>query len=226
MDKSRIWIVIPAYSEAKRIGAVLEHLKSKGYTNLVVVNDGSNDNTAEVAAQYTPHVLIHAINRGAGAATKTGLEYVKQQNPEVVVTLDADGQHSIADLESVIQPILAGNADVVIGSRMLNPKGMPWIRQVGNLGLNIITFFLFGLWVSDSQSGFKAFSASALEKINIKLDRYEFCSEMIHEIRRNKLRCVEVPIKVIYTQESYAKGQSVIGGIKTFWGMIKRKMLN
>ncbi|MDO8660482.1 MAG: glycosyltransferase family 2 protein, partial [Candidatus Woesearchaeota archaeon] len=113
MDKSSVWIVIPAYNEAKRIGAVLEHLKNKGYANLIVVNDGSQDNTAGVASEHTQHVLSHVINRGAGAATKTGLEYAKQQDASVIVTLDADGQHAVDDLELLVQPILENKADVV-----------------------------------------------------------------------------------------------------------------
>ncbi len=226
MNTEGVWIVIPAYNEAQRISAVLGKLRSAGYANIVVVNDGSQDNTAEVASKHTVHVLSHLINRGAGAATKTGLEYTKEQHAEVVVTLDADGQHAIDDLGKVVQPVLKGNAEVVIGSRMIDSTGMPWIRKFGNFGLNIGTFLLFGLWVSDSQSGFKAFSLAALEKISIRMDRYEFCSEMIHEIKRNKLKFIEVPIKVIYTKESYAKGQSVIGGLKTAWGMIKKILLS
>jgi len=223
--KQKIWIVIPAFNEAGRIGGVLVALRNEGYTNICVIDDCSEDETASVASRFTKNVLSHAVNRGPGAATSTGLEFAKQQDAEIVLTLDADGQHAVSDIQAVVQPILEGTADVVIGARTINRSSMPLIRRIGNFGLNAITFILFQKWVSDSQSGFKAFSSHALSLIRIRLDRYEFCSEMIHEISRNKLRCIEVPVQTIYTRESYAKGQSVLGGIRTAWGMMKRFLL-
>ncbi len=225
MKSHSLVIVIPAYNEGKRIGNVLDNIHKAGYADIVVVDDGSADDTGAVAAKHGATVLAHTINRGYGAAIKTGLEYARKRGADTVVTFDADGQHDPADIAPVIAPILTGNADVVNGSRTKNRQDMPWIRRIGNFGLNIATFLFFHHWVTDSQTGFKAYSPLALSKIDPKLDRYEFCSEIIHEVKRNKLRLVEVPITVIYTAESKAKGQSVLGGIKTAWGMMKRLLL-
>jgi len=226
MPKPKIIIVIPAYNEAKRIGNVLDTLTKHGHKHVIVVDDGSEDETSAVAAQHGATVLTHLVNRGYGAAIKTGLDHAKTLNADVVVTFDADGQHDPTDIAPVIAPILNGTADVVNGARTKNRSQMPAIRRLGNWGLNIITWLFFHAYVTDSQSGFKAYSPLALTKIDPKLDRYEFCSEIMHEIQRNKLRLAEVPITVIYTQESIAKGQSILGGIKTAWGMMKRVLLS
>ena len=117
-------------------------------------------------------------------------------------------QHAPDDLPKMIVPLLSGAAEAVIGSRLLTRKGMPWYRVLGNFGLNLITFFFFGIWTTDSQSGLRAFSRHALERIEVRNDRMEVSSEFIREIRRKKLKFAEVPIQAIYTDYSLAKGQS------------------
>lgn len=224
----KIFVVIPAYNEATKIGNVIKELKKNKYSDVVVVDDGSKDNTSEVARKNGAYVIKHVMNLGAGGATVTGFNYAVKQGADIIVTIDADGQHDIADIKKVIQPILKKQAELVIGSRLINPKGMPFIRKFGNTCLNFLTYLLFGVWTTDSQSGFKAMTAEAYKKMNLKSTGFEICSEIIKEIGRTKIKFKEVPIHVIYTDYSMTKahGQSITNGIKTFIALAKRKFFD
>ncbi|KKT75192.1 MAG: Glycosyl transferase family 2 [Candidatus Peregrinibacteria bacterium GW2011_GWA2_44_7] len=222
----KIIAVIPAYNEEKTLGGVLESLKKGGYHNLLVVNDGSRDGTQEVAERHGVIVLRHVMNRGLGGALGTGLQAAKELKVDIAVTFDADGQHAVEDIRKVLEPIQKGEADVVIGSRLMNPEGMPWFRQLFNYVGNFMTFALFGLWVSDSQSGLRGFSKKALGKIQIRTNHMEVSSEIIREIRVNELRLREVPIRAIYTDYSLSKGQSLFVGVKTLFKLIMHRLMN
>jgi glycosyltransferase involved in cell wall biosynthesis len=208
-------LIIPAFNEGRVIGTTLGNLP-RAFTGvdestIVVVDDGSSDDTAEVVLGCgDPRVVLlrHTINRGLGGALGTGLEYARRAGADYVVTYDADGQHAPEDIAAVLAPLVAGRAEAVIGSRLLNPAGMPWYRIAGNWGLNLFTFFVFGMWTTDSQSGMRGFSRRAVEAIEVRLDRMEVSSEFVKEIRRCRLRYTEVPIRAIYSDYSLAKGQS------------------
>ncbi|OQA03082.1 MAG: Undecaprenyl-phosphate mannosyltransferase [bacterium ADurb.Bin400] len=214
----KLAIVIPAYNEEKTVGSVIDSLPKaiKGIRKIdvIVVNDGSNDDTLEEIKNYPQvTVLSHLINRGLGAALGTGFKYAIRHNADIIVSFDADGQHDPKDIEKIIKPILNNKSEAVIGSRLMKPKGMPWYRVVGNLGLNLATLVLFGIWTTDSQSGLRAFSRNALQKIDIRSDRMEVSSEIVREISRKKIKFTEVPVSVIYSDYSLAKGQRNINGI-------------
>lgn len=221
-EKSKIWIVIPAYNEEKIIGEVIAEIKKAGYENIVIVDDGSTDETYAMAQATGAKTLRHKINRGKGAATKTGISAAKLLEADIIVTMDADGQHDPKDIQKLIEPILNGKCDVVLGTRLKNPQGMPWYKIWQNKVGNTITWFLFGLYVTDSQSGFRAYSRLAAEKINTKADRYEYDSEVIREIYIYKLCFQEVPIEVRYTAYSMGKvqKQGFLNGLKTLYKMI------
>jgi glycosyltransferase involved in cell wall biosynthesis len=138
--------------------------------------------------------------------------------------MDGDGQHDPNDIGKLIQPILNGKCEVVLGTRLKNPEGMPWYKIIQNHIGNAITWYLFGLWVTDSQSGFRAYSRLAAEKINTRADRYEYDSEVIREIYIYKLKYKEVPIRIRYTAYSMGKvqKQSFVNGIKTLYKMFWR----
>jgi glycosyltransferase involved in cell wall biosynthesis len=160
-----------------------------------------------------------------GGALGTGIAYARKIDADYVVTYDADGQHAPEDIESGLSPIAKGRADAVIGSRLLSPKGMPWYRIVGNWGLNVFTYLLFGLWTTDSQSGLRALSRRALEQIQLRMDRMEVSSEFIKEIRRTHLLFEEVPIRAIYSDYSLAKGQSNWNGINIVIRLLLYRLL-
>ncbi|MBI4713972.1 glycosyltransferase family 2 protein [Candidatus Uhrbacteria bacterium] len=214
--------IIPAYNEEKTIAEVL--LNTRPFVDeIVVVNDGSSDRTAEIAKSQGAIVVSHVINRGLGASIGTGFEMSRRLGADVIITLDSDGQHDPKEIPCFIHAIENG-ADVVIGSRMINRIGMPWYRRVANTLGNFATFFLFGAWVTDSQSGFRAFTAYALRQIKIQTNRMEVSSELIAEAKRNKLSLVEISIKAIYTDYSLSKGQSFWVGVKTLAKLILRRM--
>ena len=218
-----MWIVLPAYNEAKIIRDVVKEIQDAGYRKIIIVDDGSQDDTYEVARSIPDVVALrHKINRGKGAATKTGIEAVKMLDASLVVTLDSDGQHNPEDITRLIQPILDGKCEVSLGTRLKNPKGMPWYKILANHIGNAVTWYIYGLWVSDSQSGFRAYSRHAVELINTKTDRYEYDSEVIREIYLHKLKYCEIPIEVRYTEYSMGKiqKQGFINGLKTLYKII------
>ena len=220
----KVIALIPAYNEESTIAEVL--VKTKPFVDgIIVVNDGSTDRTAQIAQGQGAIVVSHVINRGLGAAIGTGFAAAKKLGADVVVTLDADGQHDANEIAKFVEAIEAG-ADVVIGSRMLTKSGMPLHRRVANIIGNFVTLILFGAWVTDSQSGFRAFTTYALGKIEVKTNRMEVSSELIAEARRHKLTLVEVPIKAIYTDYSLSKGQSFFVGLKTVLKLVVRRLMS
>jgi glycosyltransferase involved in cell wall biosynthesis len=203
--ENKLYICIPAFNEEGAIISVLKEIKDSGYENIIVVDDGSLDKTYE-RASFVENItaLKHFINRGKGAAVKTSIEAAKILGADIIVTMDGDGQHNPQDIEKMLKFINDGN-DVVLGTRLKNPKGMPFYKIVANHLGNFFTYLIYGLWVTDSQSGFRAYSKKAFDLIDTKTDRYEYDSEVIREIYRNKLKFTEVPIGVRYTEYSMNK---------------------
>jgi glycosyltransferase involved in cell wall biosynthesis len=167
-------------------------------------------------------VINHQINRGKGAATKTGLEASKLLTADIVVTLDGDGQHRPSDINKLISPIINGHCDVALGTRLKKKNQMPTHKIMSNYVANFVTWVFFGLWVSDSQSGFRAYSSLALTNISTSADAYDYESEVIREIRKHRLVYKEVPIGVHYTDYSMSKPnkQNTFNGIKTLYKII------
>lgn len=223
----KLAIVIPAYNEERTLGHVLNSLPKKiqgiDEIKVIVVDDGSQDRTYEIAKWNNTIVIKHIVNLGVGAATITGFETARMLNSDIIVTLDADGQHNPSDIIRLLQPIQNGEADLVIGNRMANTKNMPYIKKLGNWTMNIITYIVFRQWSNDSQSGMKAFSKKAIENIELHSTGYEICSEIIGEVKRNKLRMKEQMIDTIYTDDSKIKGQNFINGINILTRIISIK---
>lgn len=199
-----IHIVIPAYNEEEVIADVVRDVRSLGYRQIIVVDDGSQDLTFQKAKQSGALTLRHIINRGKGAAVKTGLEAAKILDAQSVITFDGDGQHDPQDIDKMIRKLNNGY-DVVLGTRFLRRQHVPRLKIIYNWIANIITWSLYGVWTTDSQSGFRAYGEKALSVLDTKTDRYEFDSEVIREISRNNLKYCEIPIKVRYTAYSQGK---------------------
>jgi len=219
-----ILVVIPAYNEEKSIQSVIEDLKSCGYDKMLVIDDGSSDRTFEIVNKMGVYIARHSLNIGVGNATATGFKIAKILNPDIIVTFDADGQHSAADIIKLIEPLQKDEVDVVIGSRMLMKSIMPWRRLVYNNLANIITWIIYGFSISDTQSGLKAFNRKAYNTIAIETARMEFCSEIVHKIKENNLRFKEVGVKIIYTDYSLSKGQGFAVGLKTLFRLIVSRL--
>ena len=226
----KIALVIPAYNEEVLIATVIKGLKqtfkNKPYDyRIIVVDDGSRDATAFEAEAAGAYVIRHILNSGQGAATTTGLSYALQKNYDLAVTLDADGQHASKDALKGVETLLGSNVDLLIGSRLLNKVGMPRSKIIGNQGLSMITYILFGIMVTDSQSGLRVFSKRALSELKWRTSGYEFCSEMLWRAKQIDLNIDEFPIKTIYTDYSKGKGQNNWNAFNIVKSLLRRRVM-
>lgn len=219
----RVLVVIPAVNEEPVIEDVVRGVRQAGY-EAIVVDDGSSDDTAQRASVGGARVFRHPLNRGKGAAVRTGMEAAKRLGADIVITMDGDGQHDPADLPRLLAPLLQGECDVVLGVRPRGHQAMPWTRAIANVVGNLLTSLVYGLWVSDSQSGFRAFARRAADAIETTADTYEYDSEVIREIRTHHLRFREVPITTRYTPYSMRKAhrQTLASGLQTIARMLWR----
>jgi glycosyltransferase involved in cell wall biosynthesis len=191
---------LPAYNEEVGIGSVILACQQH-VDEVVVVDDGSKDMTASLAQEAGATVIKHATNRGKGAAVKTLFEYTRSMSPEVLVMLDADGQHSAEDIPKVMEPVLNGDADIVIGSRYLEDGDgdeTPLYRRFGQQVLDYLTLGRRSNEFTDTQSGFRAFSPRAVEELELTTDQMGIETEMLDSALRSGLKVVEVPISVRY----------------------------
>jgi glycosyltransferase involved in cell wall biosynthesis len=211
--------VVPAFNEERFIGSVVLKV-SRHADYVIVVDDGSTDQTGAIAAAAGAIVVRHTINQGKGAALNTGFRRARELVPAVVVTLDADGQHVPEQIELVVSPILNGASDIVVGSRYLEPTSdVPQHRIWGHRFFNTLTRGVSGLDVSDSQSGFRAFSPRALESLTFSSRNFSVESEMQLMARELNLAVSEVSITIHYLD---APKRSVIGqGLTVLHGIMK-----
>ncbi|HNO79492.1 MAG TPA: glycosyltransferase family 2 protein [Phycisphaerae bacterium] len=222
--REKVYIVIPAYNEGEKVGTVIEEVRAL-YPNVVVVDDGSKDESAAISARAGAKVLRHAINRGQGAALQTGIDFAILQGAEFVVTFDSDGQHRIEDIPVLIAPILEGKWDISLGSRFLggveNIKlSRKWLLRLGVLFTRIVS----RVKITDTHNGLRAFSRRAAQRIQITLDRMAHASELIDQVRDCGLPYGEVPVHIRYTDYSKAKGQSSAGAFKIIFHYLFKRM--
>ena len=221
-DKSRVVVIVPSYNEGVRILNVVKKIKLQGYKNIIVINDNSDDSSEKEIRHEDIVVLHHVMNRGAGAATETGLKYCRDfLDYDTVVTIDADMQHDPSDITLLVEAHLHYHADVSIGNRFLDKSNeIPGITLFFNAIANLTTSILCMTHVRDSQSGFKALSRHAVNTIHLKQDRYAHCSEILIKAHQEKLKVIDVPIKVYYPEDIRNKGQNFINGVKTFFNLV------
>ncbi|MGB1249204.1 MAG: glycosyltransferase family 2 protein [Candidatus Promineifilaceae bacterium] len=211
--------LIPAHNEARFIGSVVlearQHVKT-----VVVVDDGSADSTANIAQAAGATVLQLEKNVGKAGAIMAGLALMAHNAPHVVVMLDGDGQHNAAEIPHLLEPIATGSADLVIGTRFSSIQSdIPAWRQVGQHTLTQVTNLASGVHLTDSQSGFRAFSAEVLPLLNFATDGFSLESEMQFIIRKHELRVSEVPISVVYAEAP--KRNPITHGLQVLNGIIK-----
>lgn len=220
----KIVAVIPAYNEEKTIKKVIMDLKAK-VDEIIVVDDGSCDNTKSIAENEGVIVLKHIVNRDQGAALQTGTEYALKLGADIIVHFDADGQHKVEDIEKFTAPILLGERDVVFGSRFLEKK------SINNIPLTkrylilkpaiILNRILTGLNLTDAHNGLRALSRKAAMTINITQDRKAHNTEIPSQVRKSGLKWKEVPVEIIYSEY----GQGFGGGIEILRDLFLRKIL-
>lgn len=222
-----VFIVIAAYNEEHSVPKVIKELHEAGYKNVVVVDDGSKDNTFKAALDAGATVLQHLVNRGQGAALKTGIDYALEQGADIIVTFDADGQHRVEDIPAITKPVASGEVDVTFGSRFLKKdSGVPFVRKI-LLKIGILVLWIFyGVKMTDAHNGFRALSRNAAEKIRITSDRMAHASEIVEEVHRLRLKYKEVPVTIRYTKETMRKGHgSFSEGCRILYNMIMKKFL-
>jgi len=210
-----ILILLPVYNESKVIFSVIRSIQKEGWKKIIAVDDGSNDNTYNEIKKTGIIVLRHSINRGKGAAVKTGLEAAKIFGSKIVVTLDSDGQHNPKDIKKMVTEIKKGY-DVILGIRDFKKRHIPRYKAFGNYLGNFFTWMFYGLWVKDSQSGFRAYNKKAIDLIKTNNDRYEFETEIVREIVRNNLKWTEKVIDVRYSDYDQKKINK-----QSFWSAVK-----
>jgi len=192
---------IPCYNEEKFISEVVHRVK-KYVDMVIVVDDGSHDNTSLVAKAAGALVITHKTNRGAGAATKSCFELAKAKRTDILITMDGDKQHTPEEIERFIAPIRRGEADLVIGSRFLGDNSeMPRYRKFGIQAITWLFNIGSKIKVSDGQSCYRAHSARLLDAINITENGFGFSVQVLIQARRHKLIIKEVPISCIYHSE-------------------------
>lgn len=214
-----VWVVIPAYNEGRMIARTIASVR-EWLPNIVVVDDGSSDNTAEGARSAGAHVVRHAINLGQGAALGTGIRYALLKGADHMVTFDADGQHQPGDIGVLLKTAREHRADVVLGSRFLRqesnvPQGRRWLLKLATA----YTRFTTGLALTDAHNGFRLFNRKAAEQLRIRQNRMAHASELLDWLGSSGLRVVEAPVNIVYTDYSLAKGQSFLSSFDILWDL-------
>jgi len=206
---------MPAFNEGEKLEGIIDELKNLT-ENIIVCNDGSTDSTGSIAQKMGTVVINHEKNLGYGAAIKSILSKAREIEADILVTFDADGQHRSQDIQSVIQPILDGEADIVIGSRFLgNNVEIPKYRKLGIKTITSLANISSETKLSDSQSGFRAYNKKTLSEINPTEKGMGISTEILIKANKEKLRIKEVPIKILYqgktsTHNPISHGISVI----------------
>lgn len=207
---TNVAVLLPAYNEEIAIASMI--LLSLEYADeVIVIDDGSTDRTAALSKQAGATVLSHERNLGKGVALKTGFDYAS--NFDIIVTIDADGQHNPEEIPNLIKPIQDGVADIVNGSRYINGHDTttPTYRRVGQTILDTATNVASGTKLTDSQSGFRAFSSDSIKYFEFKPDGFGIESDMLIEASHNNLRIVEVPITVRYDVQTTTENPIIQG---------------
>jgi len=207
-------IIIPAYNEERTVSWVVE--EARKYGDVIVINDCSTDDTEELARKAGAKVITNEKNSGLGYSLRAGFSKALETNADIIITMDADGQHDPRDLPKFIRKVEEGYG-FVLGER--NLAEYPFVKKFGNFFLNAATNFISGTELKDTESGFRAFGRAALQKLYLTANRYEIAVEIIFEVGRNNLKACTVRVD----SPIYVKGVSVLDGIKNFLFLMRRR---
>jgi len=223
MGNGKVFVVIPGFNEKGRVGKVIREVRREGYSNIVFIDDGSYDGCASEARQAGATVLRHIINMGKGAAARTGCDYAVSKGAEIICLMDADGQHKASDLRKIVAALRKNRSDIVFGFRKLD-RNMPIVMLFGNWFIDTATGIIEGVWIKDTQCGFRCFTAKAYKKIVWHSKDYSLESEVVSHAARHKLKYSQVPIKTIYHDKF--KGTTVFDGIKIFINIVRFRLFD
>jgi glycosyltransferase involved in cell wall biosynthesis len=229
IDPARVWLIMPAFNEARVIGDVIDGIRRLGH-RLVAVDDGSTDATWDVVrAREWVDLLRHPVNLGQGAALQTGITYALAQGAKWLVTFDSDGQHDPAQVADLLRPIVEGRCQAALGSRFSQPSAdalaqIPRLRRLMLKAATIYTRAVTGLKITDVHNGFRAFTAEAARQLDIRQNRMAHASEILSQIAKRRIPFVEVPVTIRYTEYSLSKGQGLGNAFNILWEIILGKM--
>ncbi|RKT17388.1 glycosyl transferase family 2 [Streptomyces sp. 1114.5] len=219
-----VWLVIPAYNEGQVIADVVEGAR-KTFPNIVVVDDGSGDDSAKHIMGTGAHLVRHPVNLGQGAALQTGLAYaLAQPGAKYFATFDADGQHQTADVEKMVALLREGETDVVLGSRFIEQNGqVPWIKRVVLRTAATVSPTARKLKLTDAHNGLRVLNREAAGRLRITMNGMAHASEIVSFLAGSDLRVAELPVDILYTDYSRAKGQSLINGVNIIFDISLRE---
>jgi glycosyltransferase involved in cell wall biosynthesis len=219
-----VFVVIPALNEAEVVGDVIEQVRRE-CPNVVLVNDGSTDDTAARARLAGAQVVSHAINLGQGAALQTGITYALRLGASHIVTFDADGQHDPRQIATLIQSLGPG-FDVALGSRFKGTTiDMPLKRRIVLRTACWVNYALTGLQLSDAHNGLRAFTRSAAQRLSLRQAGMAHATEIVAQVARHRLKYVEVPVTIRYTAYSLAKGQKLSNSVNILIDLLLKGLL-
>jgi len=219
-----IWVVMAAYNEGSVIAAVVTGVRRAGYP-VVVVDDGSGDDTAHNAAEAGAIMVRHPINLGQGAGLQTAIEFALQEGADTIVTFDADGQHRVEDIPVLIAALKTHNADFALGSRFLGQTlNLPPSRRVLLQIATWFTRFTTGLMVTDTHNGLRAMTRRGAAAIRLKQNRMAHASEILHQIAASGLKYVETPVTIEYSAYSLGKGQTMADALMILVDLFARRL--
>lgn len=221
------WIIVPAFNEASVIGDVIGELTGT-FPNVVVVDDGSRDDTPAIAHAAGAHVITHPVNLGQGAAIQTGVDYArKQSGARYFATFDADGQHRIEDVVAMINRLNSQDVDIVVGTRFAAgpPPGVPILKRIVLRAAAALSPTSRKLKLTDAHNGLRVFNRTVADSLDITLNGMGHASEIISLIVENGWRVAEQPVEILYTDYSMSKGQPLLNGVNIVVDGFLRKRL-
>jgi len=227
IDTSSVWIIVPAFNEAQVIGDVVADLRSV-FAHVVCVDDGSRDDTAGVALRAGAHVVSHPVNLGQGAAIQTGVSYARRQpGAAVFATFDADGQHRLKDVVSMLERLSRGDVDIVIGTRFAGSTvtHTPPLKRLILRSAAWLSPSSRRLGLTDAHNGLRVFDRTVADQLNLTMNGMSHASEFVALIDENRWRVAEEPVEVLYTEYSLSKGQPLLNGVNiVFDGFLRGRM--
>jgi polyprenyl-phospho-N-acetylgalactosaminyl synthase len=216
------WVVVPVYNEGTVVADVIEEIVET-FPNIVCVDDGSRDDSAERIAGTAAHLVRHPINLGQGASLQTGIDYALRRGAEYLVTFDADGQHSVTDAEHMVDIARGGDVDVVLGSRFLETvDDIPALKKLVLRTVAALSPSSRKLKLTDAHNGLRVLTRRTAEDMRISMNGMAHASEIVASLARGNLRVKEVPVTIRYTDYSRAKGQSLFNGVNILFDLSVR----